>query len=284
MLLEACRLCPLGKYEKIIVGTDTSEVSMEAVETAFRLAKFCKSFLFIVSVIRVNPEIIATALDAVERIERERYSVLERLGNRAKEENIPHKIIIHHAEQPYKVIVDLSEKEGADAIIIGTHGRSGLKRLLLGSVAARVIGYASCPTLVIPPHIKFGWERILLATDGSENSNVALEEALRAADVCKSNLGIICVVKPARPAAYEKEAERIVAEAKQKALAKDIQVETIVEKGEPWEKIVEVAKKRDTNMIIMGRYGRSGLKRLLMGSVTERVAGHAPCAVLIVPN
>ncbi len=123
-----------------------------------------------------------------------------------------------------------------------------------------------------------------MATDGSENSNVALEEALRAADVCKSNLGIICVVKPARPAAYEKEAERIVAEAKQKALAKDIQVETIVEKGEPWEKIVEVAKKRDTNVIIMGRYGRSGLKRLLMGSVTERVAGHAPCAVLIVPN
>jgi len=250
------------------------------------LAKFCKSFLFIVSVIRINTEIIATALDAVEKIERQRYSALEGLGNQAKEENIPHKILIYHAEQPYKVIVDLSKKEGADVIVVGTHGRSGLKRFLLGSVAARVIGYASCPTLLIPPHIKFGWERILLATDGSENSNVALEEALRAVHACKSKLGIICVVKPARPLEYEKEAERIVEEARQKALAKDkdIQVETIVEKGEPWGKIVEVAKERNINVIIMGRYGKTGLKKLLMGSVTERVAGYASCALLVVPS
>ena len=69
---------------------------------------------------------------------------------------------------------------------------------------------------------------------------------------------------------------------KNKAASEGVKAEGIVQEGEAYKNIIDIAGKKKAGAIIMGSHGRTGLKRLLMGSVTERVIGHAPCPVLVV--
>ena len=72
-----------------------------------------------------------------------------------------------------------------------------------------------------------------------------------------------------------------VEEVKKQAEASAVKAETFVREGEAYQAIIELAKARDVNIIVMGSHGRTGLKRLLMGSVAEKVIGYAPCPVLV---
>jgi nucleotide-binding universal stress UspA family protein len=137
-------------------------------------------------------------------------------------------------------------------------------------------------------------ERILVALDGSENSDRALDQALSLATICNSKLFAISVVDlyaeviaeaPGLEERMSEKAEKTLEWAKQTAEKKNIPCETIVHIGRPvYEFIVKEAQKRNIDLIVMGKHGRTGLKRLLMGSVAERVIGHAPCAVMIIPS
>jgi len=287
-----CDLCPLGKYQKIVLGTDVSEANAAAVNVTLELAKLCQSFVFVVSAIEIDLAGMGLVLESfllkrdeiIEKLKKERTAKLEILENKLQQMNIQYKLLLPIEAQPHQAIISVAEEEKADAIIVGTQGKTGLKKVLLGSVAARTIGYTPCPIMVVPTNAKVGFKNLLIATDGSENSNLALEEALRAAEACQAQLTIVCVVKSNRPPEYKERAHRIVEEAKQKATAKNIETEVAVLEGEPWLQIVELAKQKDIDVIIMGRYGRTGLKKILIGSVTERVASCAPCAVLVIPS
>jgi nucleotide-binding universal stress UspA family protein len=68
---------------------------------------------------------------------------------------------------------------------------------------------------------------------------------------------------------------------KKQAEASGVKAEGFVKEGEAYQAIVDLAKERDVNIIVMGSHGRTGLKRLLMGSVAEKVIGYAPCPVLV---
>ena len=72
-----------------------------------------------------------------------------------------------------------------------------------------------------------------------------------------------------------------VEEVKKQAEASGVKAEAFVKEGEAYQAIVDLAKERDVNIIVMGSHGRTGLKRLLMGSVAEKVIGYAPCPVLV---
>lgn len=127
-------------------------------------------------------------------------------------------------------------------------------------------------------------EKILVATDGSAYSEAAVKEAINIASVCDSKLSVVCAIKGQRPAKYRTEAEKIVEKVVKSAGKSNIQAEEIVREGEPYEVIADLAREKKADIIIMGRYGRTGLTKLLMGSVTQRVIGHTPCAVLVVPG
>lgn len=274
--------CPLGTYKTLIVATDGSEASQKAVEVAFDLAKTCKSFLYIVSIIEIYP-MVDGALGMMEKVKSDLQESLQPLEKRAQDNNISCEILVLTSQMPDETIIDLAKQKSADAIIIGTHGRTGIKKVLLGSVSRRVIGNAPCPIWQVPPKVTFDIQSILVATDGSVNANRALEEAFEASQECGSDLTVISVVKPDRPSSHRKVAERIVEQAKKEGAARDIQVEGIVTEGEPWKRIVEIAEEKSIGVIMMGRHGQSALDKLLVGSVTERVAGHAPCSVIVVP-
>src|SRR3990172_4754383 len=141
------QLCPATRIEKLLVATDGSEYSEAAIREAITMAKICSSKLYILSVIETNPEYEALAPQLVEKTETETRNYLDAVKVRAAKEGVECEAIVHQGEEPYAFIVDEAKKRKVDIIVLGSHGRTGLKRLLMGSVTARVIGHAPCKVL-----------------------------------------------------------------------------------------------------------------------------------------
>lgn len=142
--------CPTLGFGKILLATDGSDSVQAAIQEAISMAKFCNSKLNVISVVEVNPEFEALAPEYVEKAENEAREHLESIRQRAAAEGIDCEVSAHQGEEPYQFIVDEAKKIKADVIVLGTHGRTGLKRLMMGSVASRVIGHAPCKVMVVP--------------------------------------------------------------------------------------------------------------------------------------
>jgi nucleotide-binding universal stress UspA family protein len=149
----------------------------------------------------------------------------------------------------------------------------------MGSVTAMVIGHAPCNVLVVPLHAKVECRNIILATDGSKYSEAAASEAIGIAKRCGSFLIVISVASSEAEIASVQDNVNKVSETAEK---EGIKTTSVVTKGKPYEAIVETAKQKKADFIVVGSHGRTGLARLLMGSVTERVIGHTEVAVLVV--
>lgn len=273
--------CPTDRFRKILLSTDTSEFSEGAIREAINLAKKCSGKLHVISVVETNPEFEALAPQVVEKAENETRIHLESVKARASKDGVDCETIVHQGEEPYQFIVDEAEKKQVDTIVVGRRGRKGFMRLMMGSVTAKVIGHAPCNVLVVPRAGKVECRRILIATDGSKYSNAAAEEAVKIAKTCGSSLVAVSAIFPDVDAACAEDSIRTV---KDLADKNGVSVETNAIPGRHYEVITETAKNKNADLIVLGSYGKTGLKRLLMGSVTERVIGHAECAVLVVKS
>ncbi|MDI6744741.1 MAG: universal stress protein [Thermodesulfovibrionales bacterium] len=273
------QICHTAKLERLVLPTDGSEFSEGAVREAIILAKTCSSKLFAVSVIETNPEYEAIAPQLIEKAEKEAREHLESVKARALKEGVGCEIIARQGEEPYKYIVEEAEKNKADMIIMGRRGRRGLKRLMMGSETAKTIGHFPCNVLVVPRAAKLEFKNILVATDGSKYSDAAAAEAVGIAKRCGSSLIAVSVVYSD---VDRKCAEDNIKEIKGLAEKEGVKIDTLIAEGRPFEVIVNTAKDKKTDAIVIGSHGRTGIARLLMGSVTERVIGAAECAVLVV--
>ncbi|MBI5206001.1 MAG: universal stress protein [Nitrospirae bacterium] len=292
------QICPAAKLERLLLPTDGSEFSEGAVREAINLAKTCSSKLFAVSVIETNPEYETIAPQLVEKAEKEARQHLESVKARALKEGVDCEIIAHQGEEPYRYIVEEAERNKADMIVMGRRGRTGLKRLMMGSETARTIGHAPCNVLVVPRAAKLEFKNILIATDGSKHSDAAATEAVGIAKRCGSGLIVISVVPSESSSPFDivhsemqkgliadeelKVAENNVRKVKDPAEKEGIKTTGLVYSGRPYEAIIETAKEKKADLIVIGSHGRTALARLLMGSVAERVIGTAECAVLVV--
>jgi nucleotide-binding universal stress UspA family protein len=280
--MSAYQVCPVAKMEKLLLATDGSEFSEGAIREATNLAKTCSSKLYVISV-AVEPELREFAdiypLAATEKLEIATRQYLESLKERIKKEGVVCEIIERRGPETYKYIVDEAAKNNVEMIIMGRRGRTGLMRLMMGSVTAKTIGYAPCKVLVVPRAARVTFERILIATDGSVFSELASREAISIAKRAGSSLIALSVAKKDENLPV---AETSVGMVKEVAEKEDIKVEVLTAKGEPYEVIVNTAEQKNAGLIVVGSHGRTGVERLLMGSVTERVIGHAGGAVLVV--
>lgn len=275
--------CPTKKIENLLLSTDGSEFSEGAVREAINLAKTCASRLFALSVVETNPEYETLAPQLVEKEIEKARAYLEAVRERAAKENVNCEIVIHQGEDSYRYIVDEAAKRHAEMIIMGRRGRTGLKRLMMGSVTAKVIGHAPCNVLVVPRAAKIELKKILVATDGSRYSDAAAMEAIGIAKRCGAKLTVISVVPSELIAEKEqKAAECNIKNIKDLAEKEGISVEGLIAEGKPYEAIVNTATEKNIDLIVVGSHGRTGFEKLLMGSVTERVIGLSPCAVLVV--
>lgn len=273
------QFCPMPGLEKLLLSTDGSEFSEGAVREAISLAKVCKSELYAVAVIETNPEFETLALDVVEAAELQTRRYLESVKTRAAQEGIDCELIAHEGESPHLYIIEEAAQKQAAMIIMGRRGRTGLKKLMMGSVTARVIGEAPCHVLVVPRAAQVSFSKILIATDGSAYSDHA---ASRALGIAKRYGSAVTVVSAARSENEVAEAKAYVDKVAALARQEGILSEGVTPIGKPYESIVEVAHATCSDVIAMSTHGKTAFKRLLMGSVTERVIGLASCAVLVI--
>lgn len=142
--------CPLTKGEKILVALDGSIYSDAALEQAISLGKICNSAIYTLTVIDLYPEQMEAAPSLVEKMSQDARAILDKAKERVEAENIACETIVHMGGQPHEFIIQEAKEKNVDLIVMGTHGRTGLKKLLMGSVVQKVIGYAPCPVLVVP--------------------------------------------------------------------------------------------------------------------------------------
>jgi nucleotide-binding universal stress UspA family protein len=200
------------------------------------------------------------------------------------------------------VILEEAQSIRADVIVLGTHGRSGFDRFLLGSVTEKIIRKAECAVMTVPPADRTSEparaaRTIVCGVDFSPASLKAVDHALSLAQELPATLLLTHVIdwhvdRPLPPeVALETAAYRGRVEAynqvKLQALVPDdartwCQAEEVVAAGRPHEEIVRLARERDADLIVLGVHGRSAMNLALFGSTTNQVVRHATCPVLTV--
>jgi len=202
---------------------------------------------------------------------------------------------------PVKRILARAAALRADLVVMGTHGRSGFERLLLGSVTEKVLRKASCPVMAVPPPVvsagKLPYTRLLCPVDFSESSEAALQFAASLAEEADAHLTIVHVfdwqpdddLMMARFDTVEHYAaiERQAHERLERLLTDDLRVwckpETVTVRGKPYREILALADAKATDLIVLGVRGRNPIDVALFGSTVNQVVRRARCPVLTVP-
>lgn len=193
---------------------------------------------------------------------------------------------------PREEIVRFAEQEACQLIVMSSHGRSGPTRWLLGSVAEAVLRLAPCPVLLVrgksPAQGEF--HRVLVPIDGSQHSTSVLEEVkpflsagakvtlLRATGLTLQDRAQII-----DPQAFERYLLGLE-EQLHEVDCSGLSVERKVVDGDAADSIVAYASEHNFDGIAMATHGRSGFRRLWLGSVTEKVVRQSPCPVLVLPK
>ena len=153
--------------------------------------------------------------------------------------------------------------------------------MLIGEVAAKIIADAHCKVLVVPKAAHIGYKNILVATDGSPHAIAAFNEAVAIAKKTGSHLIALSAILDERD---QEEANKLTNAVLELAQTEGVSVEALTPKGKAYNVIIETAGGMGVDLIVMGTYGKTGVKKLLMGSSTEKVIGNAACAVLVVKS
>jgi nucleotide-binding universal stress UspA family protein len=292
----------MTNFRTILFAADFSENSQEAFRAACALADEGQTQLHVLHV--VEPDWVPEEPPGIGQASVQFYEAA-RNGGRAEATTLkmrevyaparPACVEYHTREgDPPTEILRLAEKVGADLIVVGTHGRTGLSWLLSGSVATAVMRRARCPVLALRARErtrKAGETPVLLhPTDFSASSEGAFQVACRLARELGARLVILTVapfdllvndmVIPVDPQIYRDALDDV----RRRATTRDPKylIESRLGRGDAADEIIRTAAELDCSLIVMGSHGRTGLSRLLMGSVAESVLPRAECPVLIV--
>lgn len=298
-------------FKKILVPLDGSKLSENALGPALTLAKAAQAELFLISVpivrhVMVMPEYSGYATMLPEQsLEDSRHDFKEYLAH-LKESRMPQQMRVSSEVlegDEASVIVDRALAEQADLIVMATHGRSGLSRWMMGSVTEKVLQQAHCPVLAVRSDKPI--ERILITLDGSAASEASLEPGLLLAQAMDAEVTLL-QVQTGKDYVHQEEINRLDAveqglgarlqdsvyyaaeaylgylKARYEPLLNDDTVlKTAVVDGQPARRIIQYIDDNDIDLVVMATHGRTGLKRWLYGSVTERVLRGAECAKFI---
>jgi nucleotide-binding universal stress UspA family protein len=290
------------KIERILCPVDFSECSAKAYDYAYSLALRYSAKLYVEHVIELLtasypyynfPDVAGNNIywdltgGAEERLQE---MVKHRSMNGLEAEMVVHKGFVPDS------ILAFAQDQRADLIVMGTHGRRGLDRLVMGSVTESILRKASCPVLAVrkPAHDfvrpeqtqdPVRLQKILLCTDFSECANSATKYAMSLAQEYNSKLILLNVVEE-----FPKEgAQGVMCEAVAKLEALVPQearnwcaVKAMVRMVKPYQEIIQVAVEQQADVVILGVRGHSAVDVAVFGSTTHRVLQLGPCPVLTV--
>lgn len=281
----------MANYRKILVAYDGSASARNALAVAAQLAKENKSWIKVLSVVpdyKGDLELIGVS-KIKETIEGPGQRLLSEAKEIADKEDV-HILAGMDQGEPYERITRVADDENCDVIVMGRKGVSHLARELMGSVTAKVIGHTTKHVLVVPAGSTLAWNRILVAVDNSGYSEKATALAIELAKEHGAKLTLVSAVysvgevfglTPRMVKDLVDSTNSNLEGIRQLAQEMDVEIETLIQEGEPYQVITKLATDRKADIIIMGSHGRKGLGRLLMGSATSRTIGYAPCPVLV---
>jgi nucleotide-binding universal stress UspA family protein len=287
--------------KKILFPTDFSEPSQAALPFAVAMAREFGATIHALHVLAPDPcvygcaapETVAVAIEAQEdAAEVEMQRVVGQI------ENVPHHAVVVRAMGVWPALEQAIADFDADLIVVGTHGRTGVQKLVLGSVAEEIFRHSPIPVLTIGPWARKGahnaakFHRVLFATNFSPEANAAALYAISLAEEHEARLTVLNViherVQETRNTRIESSVANVMHELHE-IVPQDAELwcrpEAVVEYGDPAARILEVAKQRDADLIVLGvrdAAGRMGAATHLERATAHKVVAHASCPVLTV--
>jgi len=296
-------------FKKILCATDFSDFSNLTVSYGVALAKEFEASLIICHIIDLSSVAIygEFQLDPIgqqNRIMEDASAQLEKLTG---DQPVAWESLIT-VGKPADEISRAVEEKAIDLVITATRGRSGFKRLILGSVTERLMRTITCPLLVVrsperefvnipQPEIKLN--KILVGCDFSPDSDQAFEHGVSLAQEFQAELHLAHVIEPPVQPNLLVETVTVTGEVPQNQQNLLIQKlkdmvpaeadnwctpQTSILEGQPYEELVKYADTRDIDIIVLGVRGHGLVKTLFLGSTTDRVIRNSPCPVLSVSS
>lgn len=292
----------------ILCPVDFSDYSSHSLAHATALARWYGATLTVLHVWPLTPppppyDELASA--ALLMLPEQREASLTRLRALVDALGSPHVAAEARLEEgsPVQVIVDVARRTHADLLVLGTHGRSGFDRFVLGSVTEKILHKSPCPVVTVPRTIdgpaleRVTYARIVCALDDARADNAAFTFAQSLARESKAELVLLHVVEPlpeptlAEVGFYEatQEADMLCHQwtSALDALAAPAQAagprtRTRVVTGKPGAEILRVAADEHADLIVLGVRGRGAVDLWVFGSTASRVVRHATCPVVTV--
>ncbi|MBD3413108.1 MAG: hypothetical protein GF421_01590 [Candidatus Aminicenantes bacterium] len=281
--------------KKILWATDFSD---EAQEALLYTEAFARAFKAQVVALHVVPDFSPALYDAAEVIKGEiaervasvKEEKKKKIKDIEKSKSISIKAIIKEGN-PAKKIIETSEKEKADLIVLGRRGLSAVEKLFIGSVANKVLRNSSIPLLLIPKnHAQPRFKKILVPTDFSDQEEKERDYAWKLAKKFDSHLLLLHVLElhdykfPPRvlDEMFEKVEQRL--KQRKKREREDIQVsEKVFHSINAALGITDYAEENKADMIVMSTCVQSQWERFFLGSTTEKVISFSSVPVLAIP-
>ena len=282
-------------YDRILVPTDGSETVDRVIDAALDVAAHHDAAVHLLYVADTNrPNLEAAETDVRDSLLARGESVVEDAATRARDRNL-HVVTVVREGDPAPTIVEYADETGIDLVVMPTHGRTGVTRLVLGSITERVVRASEVPVLAIRPEatVRFPFDRVLVPTDGSDAADSALDTGIEIARAYDASLHLLNVVDTGSLGPdiesyvdidrLEERSRSLLDDAVETATDAGVRdVERDVEYGTPNGQIERYVEDHDVDLVVMGTHGLTGLDRYLLGSTTEKVLRTAPIPVLTV--
>ncbi len=280
--------------KNILFATDFSQAADAAAPIAIQIARRYGAKVYGVHVNRFD-DYTAAAPNAwaamAEAAEKETKEDARRLNEQLQ--NVEHEVVIGEGNT-WEVISNVIEQKEIDLIVLGTRGRTGLGKVILGSVAEQILRQSPRPVLTVGPHVNL-WSdeyakmrEILYATDLAIDTLIAAPYAISLAQENQAHLVLLHVIED--PKAGDLLESPKAVDLKERKLQQLVTEQAglwceptyIVEQGPAAEKILDVAKRRHTDLIVLGARPAKGLATHLNMGTVHKVVSQATCPVLTV--
>jgi nucleotide-binding universal stress UspA family protein len=295
------------RFERILCPTDFSKFSFRAADYAVALARHYDGevhFLHAIPAALMHPDQYPYVGNPVPPDPEIRKRALDRLDAfvaLSRAEGVRARFSVEDGA-PVSTILETAGKDRSSIICLGTHGREGFERLVLGSVAEKVLRKAACPVLTVSESREektvkpAEFRNILCAVDFATLSLKAMEYSLSLAQESGGRLTLFNALEwfseepgwesSISVADYRVQMEEQVKTRLEEIVPKDVrdwcEVTTVVRSGKPYRELLALAKELRAELIVMGVRGRNPLDLMLFGSTTQHVVRHAECPVLTI--
>lgn len=277
------QLLPTGRFKNILLATECSEFSRSAEDLAASLAVQFGGRVTAMTMVVSNSEFESVASGLLQEREMEGMLRLTEVKDRISSQGVNCELQVRRGVYPHEEIIDAVVETGADLVVMGRRGRRGLARFMVGDATARVVAKSPCKVLVVPRGCAMWTKTIFLATDGSRYSDRAGVTATILAKKSGLPLRVVSVVEDKsrknRYAVAQESVDRVLAHAQ----SEGVNVTGDVVEGHPIvDTIATAVKECQADLVVGGSHGRTGMERVFLGSVMERLIGRVSCPVLAI--